>query len=207
MAFLRAMPIRYRDAYRLHHRIQPQELGPLVEKLEDLETAFKSQQVAAQASRKHGVDGSSSGGSSKEKTKRQRTTKENKHPKTITNKHDSPTGKFCARCAKHGGAKTSHNTNDCKKWDDHGAKVSGWKKSTSDEGRHSEGSRGNSRPYQPHKYREKRDRRERQAYAQLKDLTAAVKDLQMQKQGDRRRKGRRHGRKHRESYSSFSDSD
>jgi hypothetical protein len=42
-------------------------------------------------------------------------------------KHDKPSAKSCALCKKYGGVHTSHNKNDCKKYDHQGDLKKGFK--------------------------------------------------------------------------------
>ena len=122
---LRAMPRRFQDAYRLHEPRQPQELLPLRYKLEDIDQSFKS-----------APGNKSTQGSDKptdDRTNKHRGKGSNGHTprgKPITNKHESPTGKFCKLCDKFQGAKTSHNTLDCQKWDPQGNRKDGFGKTS-----------------------------------------------------------------------------
>ena len=119
---LRAMPRVIQDEYRLHDPMQPQDLTKLGKKLEDIITASKSRDKKAQAR----SNGNAPRGDARNHKRTKTTATRRSNP--ITSKHESPTGKFCKSCAKWGGAKTSHTTLECKKWDTEGNPKDGWSK-------------------------------------------------------------------------------
>ena len=102
---LRMVPRNWQDQYELSGAMVPQSVRELLEVLERIEKAYPTDKVG---------DGAKTNTKPNESSKRKMVTFNDRIPKKRR------TEKHCSLCKKHGGAHTTHNTPDCRKYDSNG---------------------------------------------------------------------------------------
>ncbi len=123
---LRMVPRNWQDQYELSGALVPQSVRELLEVLERIEKAYPTEKVG---------EGPKTGAKSNDSSRKKMVSFSDRIPKKRR------TEKYCSLCKKHGGAHTTHNTPDCRKYESNGTPKSSFK------GRKPNGnSRGPERP-------------------------------------------------------------
>jgi hypothetical protein len=117
---LKMCPMEWQNQYSLSQGIIPQDMRSLLDTLEIIEKGENDKKPRAIASAENKKSEDKKGGSSKKDSKRSVSFREERAPKKAR------TEKLCDLCKKYGGAHTTHNTGDCKKFDAGGSLKSGF---------------------------------------------------------------------------------
>ena len=99
------VPRNWQDQYELTGATVPQSVRELLEALGRIERAFPTDKVG---------DGPKTTAKSNDSSKRKMASFDERIPKKCRRE------KHCSLCKKHGGAHTTHNTPDCRKYDSNG---------------------------------------------------------------------------------------
>ena len=111
---LRCMPKSYEDQYYLTSNFIPTALAPLRAKLEAISRVVEG----TKQQKRKGEAFSSDKSGKKKKFQPNNNNMPKKNNETGKKKEFSK--KFCQRCEEHGGAQTTHNTKECRKYDEKG---------------------------------------------------------------------------------------
>ena len=171
MMLLRMCPESWVDQYNLTQEYVPQSTRALLTVLENIEKCDKGASAPSKATSNGHSTGASNGNSDKSGKRKGMNSSSDRIPKKARNE------KHCVLCKQHGGAHTTHNTNECKRYNKDGTLKKGWSKPAS----------GSAKP-------------DHQSFAQLSKQVAKLKAAY--KKG---KKGSSRGKKR--SYDSSSDSD
>eukprot|EP00804_Cyclotella_cryptica_P004831 CCRYP_004920-RA/>CCRYP_004920-RA protein AED:0.84 eAED:1.00 QI:0/0/0/0.5/1/1/2/0/367 len=109
---LRMVPRNWQDQYELSGALVPQSVRELLEVLERIEKAYPTKKVG---------EGPKTVAKSNDSSRKKMVSFSDRIPKK------SRTEKYCSLCKKHGGAHTTHNTPDCRKYDSNGTPKSSFK--------------------------------------------------------------------------------
>jgi hypothetical protein len=112
--------MEWQNQYSLSQGIIPQDMRSLLDTLELIEKGENDKKPRAIASAENKKSEDKKGGTSKKDSKRSGSFREERAPKKAR------TEKLCDLCKKYGGAHTTHNTVDCKKFDAGGSLKSGF---------------------------------------------------------------------------------
>ncbi len=102
---LRMVPRNWQDQYELSGALVPQSVRELLEVLERIEKAYPTEKVG---------EGPKNAPKSSDSSKKKMVSFSERIPKRRR------TEKYCSLCKKHGGAHTTHNTPDCRKYESNG---------------------------------------------------------------------------------------
>jgi hypothetical protein len=102
---LRMVPRNWQDQYELSGALVPQSVRELLEVLERIEKAYPTDKVG---------EGPKNAAKSSDSSKKKMVSFSDRIPKRRR------TEKYCSLCKKHGGAHTTHNTPDCRKYESNG---------------------------------------------------------------------------------------
>jgi len=117
---LKMCPTEWQNQYSLSQGIIPQDMRSLLDTLEIIEKGENDKKPKAIASGENKKSEDKKGGTSKKDSKRSVSFREERAPKKAR------TEKLCDLCKKYGGAHTTHNTVDCKKFDAGGSLKKGF---------------------------------------------------------------------------------
>jgi hypothetical protein len=117
---LKTCPMEWQNQYSLSQGIIPQDMRSLLDTLELIEKGENDKKPRAIVSTENKKSEDKKGGASKKDSKRSASFREERAPKKAR------TEKLCDLCKKYGGAHTTHNTVDCKKFDAGGSLKSGF---------------------------------------------------------------------------------
>jgi hypothetical protein len=112
--------MEWQNQYSLSQGIIPQDMRSLLDTLELIEKGENDKKPRAIVSTENKKSEDKKGGASKKDSKRSASFREERAPKKAR------TEKLCDLCKKYGGAHTTHNTVDCKKFDAGGSLKSGF---------------------------------------------------------------------------------
>ncbi len=168
---LRMCPESWIDQYNLTQEYVPQSTRALLAVLENIEKCDKGASTPNKATTNGQSNGNPNGNSDKSGKRKGMNSSSDRIPKKVRNE------KHCVLCKKYGGAHTTHNTNECKRYDKDGTLKKGWSKPAS----------GSAKP-------------DHQSFAQLSKQIAKLKAAYKKD-----KKGASRGKKR--SYESSSDSD
>lgn len=122
---LKMCPESWQDQWDLTQNIVPQSMRELINVLENIEKVMASQAREKPAALKSNKE--TNGGTEKGGAKRPGLDANGRIPKK------AKTTKFCQLCKTHGGAHTTHNTSDCRRYNKDGTKKPNFKNSSGNE--------------------------------------------------------------------------
>lgn len=115
---LDAVPAIWRSQYNINHKTVPTDLHSLLTDLEKVERYVEATRAQEQRSQKKNEKGKS--GTPTNNKPRNAGIKRNASSESPIPRKKAKSTKMCQLCQKYGGASTTHNTNECRRYDKDG---------------------------------------------------------------------------------------